>query len=182
MTQVTKENWELTTEEIVERIKRATTPSEGFTPLEMAADLLHTGAMDANKWLHDVWRITLKRGEKSMAFDFRTGTGHRRVPKRVIARMRATEMRYTTADKSVPEMAAYRGLAIPCVPSVYSVLSSVIEDGTAVGTDFVEWCENYGYDTDSRKALDNYEACIRTGRDIRRVLGDLYAQFDGVGF
>ena len=177
MNATTQENWELTVDEIKERVALATTARDGFTPLTLSASLERVGAKDENGWLHDKWRVTLSRGDNSMSFDYRTGIGHRRVPN-----MRFSAGKYTAEAKSHPERKGERGLAIPCVPSMYDVLGSVLSDASAAGTYFIEWCENYGYDTDSRKALDMYEACIRMGRDARRVLGDLYSQFDGAGF
>lgn len=172
-----KENWELTTAEIQERVNLATTERDGFTPLKVSASLERVGAKDDNGWTHDKWRITLSRGDRHMSFDYRTGTGHRRVPLN-----KFTAGKFTTEAKSRPEKKGDRGWAIPCVPPAYDVLASILSDASAERENFVEWCENIGYDTDSRKALDTYEACVRIGRDARRVLGDLYSQFDGAGF
>jgi hypothetical protein len=177
MTTTMQANWELTTAEIQERVTRATTERDGFIPLKVHAFLEHVGAKDANGWAHDKWTITLSRGDKHMTFDYRTGIGHRRVPLRTF-----TAGKFTTAEKSRPERKGDRGLAIPCVPSAYDVLSSVLSDASAENENFIDWCDNLGFDTDSRKAVDMYEACVRMGRDARRVLGDLYAQFDGCGF
>lgn len=177
MNATTQENWELTVDEIKERVALATTARDGFTPLEVSASLERVDAKDESGWLHDKWRVTLSRGDKSMSFDYRTGIGHRRVPNR-----RFSAGKYTTEANSHPERKGERGLAIPCVPSAYDVIACVMSDASGADMNFIDWCDNYGYDTDSRKAVDIHEACARTARDARRVLGDLYSQFDGAGF
>lgn len=48
-----------------------------------------------------------------------------------------------------------RSLADP--PKAYDVLSCISSD--AVTDDFEEWCADYGYDVDSRKAYAQWESC-----------------------
>lgn len=44
-------------------------------------------------------------------------------------------------------------------PDIKDVLYSLTMDADAINYDFEEWCSNYGYDTDSRKALATYQEC-----------------------
>jgi hypothetical protein len=48
--------------------------------------------------------------------------------------------------------------------------------GVENARDFEDWCANYGYDTDSRKAYRIYKACMGIAKKLRRFLGD--AEFD----
>ena len=66
---------------------------------------------------------------KGHTFDYFTGFGHR--------------------DKS----------AKPQTPPIAGVLYSLIWDGSACSESFASWCDNFGLDTDSRKALKIYEQC-----------------------
>lgn len=64
-----------------------------------------------------------------------------------------------------------REVALP-LPDFADVLYGLLRDSDAYDSDaFEEWADNYGYDTDSRKAEKIYEACRETARDLRRVLG-----------
>ena len=48
-------------------------------------------------------------------------------------------------------------------------MCSLLLDGSADfdAQSFEDWCADYGYDTDSRKASETYEACCDTGRKLR---------------
>lgn len=54
-------------------------------------------------------------------------------------------------------------------PPLPDVLACLISDGPADfdALTFDQWCADYGYDTDSRKAFAAYEACCDTGRKLR---------------
>lgn len=50
------------------------------------------------------------------------------------------------------------------------MLCSLKADATG-GETFGDWCSSYGYDTDSRKALDTYLACQESEERSRRFFG-----------
>ena len=50
--------------------------------------------------------------------------------------------------------------AKPQIPPIAGVLYSLILDGSACTESFASWCDNFGYATDSRKALKIYEQCL----------------------
>jgi hypothetical protein len=57
-------------------------------------------------------------------------------------------------------------------PEVAEVLNALILDGwTARQESFEDWCGEYGYDTDSRRAERMYRACRRTGDRMIEFLG-----------
>lgn len=56
-------------------------------------------------------------------------------------------------------------------PDVLDVLYSLVLDSSAADETFEDWCANYGYDTDSRKAEATYRACVDYGIRLRRILG-----------
>ena len=66
-------------------------------------------------------------------------------------------------------------------PGVMDVLDCLASDATALDMPFEEWCREYGYDLDSRKALRTYRACVRHGTALRRVLGS-QAVFDALRY
>lgn len=57
----------------------------------------------------------------------------------------------------------------PAAPTAASVLYRLLRDASAADQCFADWASEYGYDTDSRKALAIYEACCEIGRALRRV-------------
>lgn len=52
-----------------------------------------------------------------------------------------------------------------------SVCHSLVLDAQCGNETFQDFCENYGYDSDSRKALATYEACQKVGREFRILVG-----------
>lgn len=58
--------------------------------------------------------------------------------------------------------------AIVVPPSAMEILYCLRSDDPQ-GTYFEEWASYYGYDTDSRKALDTYNACCKQTMDFRRA-------------
>jgi hypothetical protein len=62
-------------------------------------------------------------------------------------------------------------------PDAADVLDSLASDalGVEYSRDFEDWCTEYGYDTDSRRAHRTYALCIRQGAKLQHLLGiDLY--------
>ena len=57
------------------------------------------------------------------------------------------------------------------------VLSSLCLDASAGAQDFDEFCSEFGYDTDSRKAHDTWKACKVASRKIRQFLGDNFDEY-----
>jgi len=43
-------------------------------------------------------------------------------------------------------------------------------DGYALSVSFEEWCDDYGYDSDSRSAEATYRACRKLGERFARLL------------
>ena len=62
-------------------------------------------------------------------------------------------------------------------PELGDVLSSLLMDSSACHDSFEGWCSDFGYDTDSRKALETYLACQESGAKLRAI----GANFDELG-
>lgn len=64
-------------------------------------------------------------------------------------------------------------------PSVEDVLDSLCLDasGYVDAQDFEDWCSQYGYDSDSRKAHRIYTAVGKATLRLRKLLGDHYELF-----
>lgn len=73
--------------------------------------------------------------------------------------------------------AYYTGSAITEDPSAADVLYALILEADALDLTFGEWCGEFGYDEDSRKALDLYVQCQENGRRVRALLGDAFGRF-----
>ena len=45
-------------------------------------------------------------------------------------------------------------------------------DSEAVDESFSDWCDNFGYTTDSSKARSTYKACQRNGERLIKLIGN----------
>ena len=61
-------------------------------------------------------------------------------------------------------------------PNAATVLDCLASDASGVESSrgFEDWCGDYGYDVDSRKAERTFKACEKVARNLRRLLGDDY--------
>lgn len=67
----------------------------------------------------------------------------------------------------------HQGLAHSKPPTAADVLYCLASDARGVEhATFEDFCSEYGYDTDSRKAERLYEACKRTSKQMRDLFGD----------
>jgi hypothetical protein len=125
------------------------------------------------KYPHDKWSVVIHYGDKSSKpVEYSTGIGHRKLAARgagfkqeVFGKWYCQGNTYTTEDL------VRANYLRPVQPDVADVVSCLLLDGTACGQSFSEWCSDFGYDTDSRKALAIYEGCQENGDKLRAVLG-----------
>lgn len=61
-------------------------------------------------------------------------------------------------------------------PDLAEVLECLAMDAAGIENagGFEEWCSEYGYETDSRRALKTFNATSRQADSLKRVLGHLY--------
>lgn len=72
-------------------------------------------------------------------------------------------------------MRVFNDISMLCQPTAYDLLSCLRLDSEAANESFSNWCANFGYDNDSIKALNTYNACVETARKLKVALGcDLY--------
>lgn len=67
----------------------------------------------------------------------------------------------------------WQGAAHTKPPTAADVLSCLVSDASSYESarDFEDWARDLGYDTDSIKAKRTYEACGRTAKRVRTLLG-----------
>lgn len=56
-------------------------------------------------------------------------------------------------------------------PTVADVLDSLASDASSAGQSFTDWCGDYGYDEDSRKAYRTWQAVEAQQAELRDFLG-----------
>jgi hypothetical protein len=71
----------------------------------------------------------------------------------------------------------WQGIGISHDPTAEGCLECLLSDSSAGDTTFENFCSEFGYDTDSRKAEKTFKACGKTAVAVRRLLGDDYETF-----
>jgi len=66
------------------------------------------------------------------------------------------------------------GVALCHEPTPEDVLECLASDSASIenARDFDDWCSEFGYDTDSRKAERTYNVCQTQAGKLKRFLGD----------
>lgn len=64
------------------------------------------------------------------------------------------------------------GMALSGGPDAAMVLDCLILDARFGDLSFEEFCDELGYDHDSRKAEATHKECFKTARKLRKILGD----------
>ena len=64
------------------------------------------------------------------------------------------------------------GCALCREPTAEDVLQSLLSDASSADESFEDWCGEYGYDTDSRKAERTYDQVREHTAKLRAFLGD----------
>lgn len=83
-------------------------------------------------------------------------------------------LRYQGRRLTVP---FYTGPAIEREPSAADVLACICSDALAGEQDFGEFCREFGYDSDSRRAEQTWRACAALAPKVRRLLGGSFDAF-----
>lgn len=115
----------------------------------------------------DEWRCVFQQGERSVEFEYFTGLGLRKMPPwgpRVQGYDNGPAPRPGTLLHG-----QWAKQAEPQDPHPADVLHSLILDSSAADQSFESWCDEFGYDRDSRKALATYEACQQNADKLRKL-------------
>lgn len=144
-----------------------------------------------DKTKSDHFKITLEyQGRKMENIDYWMGIGNRIIPKDLPFLgndliQSEKNIIYSHRGKQVPQLfnstnflkRKIQEIAKPRSPKVEEVLYSLLMDSTALDLTFEEFCAEFGYDTDSRKAEKIYNECNEQGKKLKRLLGEDYQYF-----
>lgn len=68
----------------------------------------------------------------------------------------------------------YTGSGLPNAPETHEVVSCIAMDSLSAinAKNFEDWAEEFGYDTDSRKAEKTYKKCVKQGLRFTKFIAD----------
>lgn len=128
----------------------------------------HTEHSYKNPTIH--FKIRLVNNGKEMPVDYSGGI--------LAFASYAAREKFSAVNKQVRVVAdeyvyneAVRGLFEDAKLSLQTVIHSLLSDSRAGEMSFTDFCSDFGYDTDSRKALAVWEACVETNGKFRALVG-----------
>ncbi len=110
----------------------------------------------------DQWLVVIN-GQR---FDYYTGVGHRHIDRMTVLGTK-WDYDYIKKNRHKLYMDVLVQVSKPVTPKFDSILACLVQDAVGSAQTFDDWCFDYGYDTDSRKALDTYMACQETAKKLR---------------
>lgn len=118
--------------------------------------------LNRDGWKCDGWHCSFNaKTGAGEHFDFYTGTGHR---------VHGPVPSYLQDGNRAPGRNRWKQTNCrPLAPFAASVLYSLILEASADDMSFSRWCADYGYDSDSMKALNTYNACCENAKRMRKV-------------
>lgn len=102
---------------------------------------------------------------ESEEFTFKVGVGHAKWFKGSRANTKAKEEGYSIVLENQYDKGLLRLKSVKISELVYCILADYTDET------FDDWCSNFGYDTDSRKALETYLECQNNWVRLRKALG-----------
>jgi hypothetical protein len=137
--------------------------SEAVEKLGITLTAKHIGTVFAEKkgFSYDEWRVTLSHQGKTLENSYMTGLGHRK---------ESISNPYK-GQKCSLEFLAKHNATVTVIPSIADVLFGLLMEAVSSTESFEDFCGNFGYDTDSRKALETYLTCQETHSKLIKFLG-----------
>ena len=131
---------------------------------------------EKNKSLN--WKVSIFSGSrKILETDYSAGIGHcpaySKKWESTYEKNVAIELETSRGLRSVKKHWTIDSTQVdPILPDFKSVLHSLVLDGSAIDAGgFENWAAEFGYDIDSRKAFDTYQACFSTGMNLVNAIG-----------
>ncbi len=134
------------------------------------------------------WRVTLlKSGHHVLTCDYSAGTAHCPANSKAFnfengkpdaySKLRAINSECETGLVAKEVLGSgfvcTSSIKIPA-PDPTDVIYSLVMDAVVLDSGgFEDWCGEYGYDTDSRKAFETYEECLDHALKLRAGIGEL---------
>lgn len=140
---------------------------------EFDVNIVHIGLMVNDElWQHDKWVVVIN----GQTFDYRTGIGHRK-PLTPLYKDEFNRVKNMNPRKDKGNLMLHNDQLEKCSRpkklDLDDVLYSLIMDSYATEETFEDWCSEYGYDADSRKAERMYNDCKENTKKLKTFIDDL---------
>lgn len=145
------------------------------TEFEYTTTHLYLHLDEETLWLSDKFSVMITSkeiGSIPQVFEYSMGVGHRKpINKRKVDEIKNLKNRNfkKTYSNMINVKAKYEACSIPTKPNIDDVLYSLVMDSRYLYESFDDWCDNFGYDSDSKKAFSIYEDCIKNAKKLKAL-------------
>lgn len=106
-------------------------------------------------WDHFLYSISIGKGQNMFTTPYKCGLGH---SKKVNF--------HTNSDYWDNKQMKY---LVPVKPNNSDIIYSLLLDSEASDYSFSDWCDCFGYDSDSISAFNTYQQCENIGKQLKKV-------------
>lgn len=131
---------------------------------------------DRMRLRHFEWSITITGEVPNLGVSYSAGT---LAAIKYVSPLIQRQIRHDTRIDSYKRGAFGTGsmdlIAKHATVPLYAVVAALLHDASGADNTFEDWCADYGYDTDSRRAMDTYLTCQKTVVWCRKWFGPDYS-------
>src|ERR1700748_582801 len=120
-------------------------------------------------YLRDKWSVSVSYGAQNYTTEFSMGIGHRKLISSVKKEGNWYRARFSGQYKTEKEACKANWLKL-VPPTLPDVMNGLLIDSRCVESTFEDYCDEFGIDSDSRKALDVYLECQKTRTAMIKML------------
>ena len=136
------------------------------------------GMVENEEWPHFLWNVIIN---DKVNFDFKTGLGL--IETKKLMTFQQPNISGSKVNSKLNFIVNYNNkfykaiviknrvdswLSVtPKMPTKSDILHALILDAEALDDSFINWCDNFGYDSDSIKALNIYNLCCEYGKKLK---------------
>lgn len=139
-------------------------------------DIVYCGEGFSDDWEYDKWLVTITKfktinnggaiqGKVVEQFEYKTGLGHRYLQPIAEQEVKRYKLRHGTQSYTRATNNCYYIKQ----PQIAAIIHSLLLDAEAGNESFSNWCDNFGYDSDSISAFDTYQACEKIAKQLNNL-------------
>lgn len=130
----------------------------------------YVGLVEEDGYYHYSWNVTITYNNQSYSSPYWCGTGYNKKPSWIIHKDKGFYNKTLGEYKSAKD-AIKAGWVKPVPPTLADVMYSLFVDANCAADSHEDYCNEFGYDTDSRKQLEIYLTCQKTRSTLIKMFG-----------